>query len=381
MRASSHREIRVEYRADFGLFGLDLAGFRAFARRRAHSSHGALQNPLAHHPQVRQCEHHQQLAHVLGQAPITRLAMSELAFDHPKRVLHLGTNAGLGFLQSVHDRPHGRVLVQRLAVAGHHGHMPTDLPVTLNHLFAFVHATVAGVGKDIAFFAMEQGAGLRHIVGIGSRPHHRVHQATVSIHANVRFHPKMPLISLLGLVHLGVAFSLGVLGRTGGRNQGGIDDGAGLEQQSLPLELGVDRLQNLRAQVVRFEQVAKPQDGALVGQAGDACIEPGKFAVQRDVVQGFFHGRIGVPEELLQQVNAQHDLEGERRTPGLAAGRIWGDQGEQFRPRDHLVHLVEKFPLARALHSKLKSGHSKADLFHLPLTHGPLMGLTFADLP
>ncbi|CQR41666.1 conserved hypothetical protein [Thiomonas sp. CB3] len=346
-----------------------------------HSSHGALQNALAHHPQVRQCEHHQQLARVLGQAPITCLAMSELAFDHPKRVLHLGTNAGLGFLQSVHDRPHGRVLLQRFAVAGHHGHMPTDLRVILNHLFAFVHATVTGVGKDIAFFAMEQGAGLRDIVRVGAGAHHRVHQARVGIHANVRFHPKMPLISLLGLVHLGVAFSLGVLGRTGGRNQGGIDDGAGLEQQSLPLELGVDRLQDLRAQVVRFEQVAKPQDGALVGQARGADIKLGKFAVQRDVVQGLFHRRIGVPEELLQQVNAQHDLGGKRRPAGLACGRMWRDQGQQLRPRNHPVHFVEKFPLARALRSKLKSGRSKADLFHLSSTYEPLCRLTFAEVP
>ena len=91
---------------------------------------------------------------------------------------------------------------------------------------------------------------------------------------------------------------------------------------------GVDGGEDLRALVMRFEQVAKPQDGALVGQTRHAHVEPGELPIQRNIVQGFFHRRVGVPEELLQQVYAQHDLGCKRRTPGLAAGRMRGDQGE-----------------------------------------------------
>ena len=70
-------------------------------------AHSCLQPPrdsLAHHPQVGQRKHHQQLAGVLGQAPIANLAMPELALDDPKRVLDLGADAGLELLQLLLQR-------------------------------------------------------------------------------------------------------------------------------------------------------------------------------------------------------------------------------------------------------------------------------------
>lgn len=55
----------------------------------AHPCLKSQNNSRAHHPQVRQCKHHQQLAGFLGQAPVTRLAASALNrvtfADHPKR--------------------------------------------------------------------------------------------------------------------------------------------------------------------------------------------------------------------------------------------------------------------------------------------------------
>ena len=47
--------------------------------------------------------------------------------------------------------------------------------------------------------------------------------------------------------------------------------------------------QNLRRQLVLLQQVAKAQDGAFVGQAGEAGIQVCELAVQRDVVQRLFH--------------------------------------------------------------------------------------------
>ena len=44
----------------------------------------------------------------------------------------------------------------------------------------------------------------------------------MSIHADMSFHAEIPLIALLGLVHLGVAFLAGVLGRGGRGNDRGI---------------------------------------------------------------------------------------------------------------------------------------------------------------
>jgi len=47
----------------------------------AHSCPQSLNHSLAHHPQIGQRKHHQQLAGVLGQTPVTRLAMPELTLD------------------------------------------------------------------------------------------------------------------------------------------------------------------------------------------------------------------------------------------------------------------------------------------------------------
>ena len=47
-----------------------------------------------------------------------------------------------------------------------------------------------------------------------------MHEAAVAIRPDVRFHPEIPLVALLCLVHSGIAFLFPVL-----RGGGGIDDG------------------------------------------------------------------------------------------------------------------------------------------------------------
>ena len=209
-----------------------------------------------------------------------------------------------------------------------------------------------------------------------------MHQARISVHANVRLHAEVPLVTFLGLVYLGVAPAAAVPGRSGRRNQRGVHHGASLEHQAALDQLGVDGGQNLLAQLVLFEDVAKPQDGALIGQPGDARIQPGKLAVQRDVIQGLFHGRVRVAKQLLQQVDAQHHLGGEWWAPCLARRRMRCNQRQQLRPRDHKVHLVQKLTLARALGDQLESTVGKAHLFHaLTVSDQVFKGLTFAERP
>ena len=92
-----------------------------------------------------------------------------------------------------------------------------------------------------------------------------------------------------------------------------------------------------KRKTVLFEQVSKAQDGALVRQTGDARIQVGKLALQRDIVQGFFHGRFGMPEELLKQMNAQHYLNGKRRPAGLSCRRMRPNQRQQLRPWNYQI--------------------------------------------
>jgi len=130
-------------------------------------------------------------------------------------------------------------------------------------------------------------------------------------------HSKVPLVCLLGLVHLGVSLTCAVLGGTWRGNQGGVHHRAGLEHQAFGGQGGIDGGQQLDAQVVLLKQVTESQDGALVRQSHSAGVQPCKFAVQRNIVQGFFHCRIRQTEPLLQKVDAQHGLHGKRRTPAF----------------------------------------------------------------
>lgn len=55
-----------------------------------------VQKSLAHHPQITQRKQRHQVGSVLGQSLV--LDAAELPLDYPRRVLNLGTDAGLGLL-------------------------------------------------------------------------------------------------------------------------------------------------------------------------------------------------------------------------------------------------------------------------------------------
>ena len=267
-----------------------------------------------------------------------------------------------------------------LALARHHGNVPATVGVQFLHFVSLFNPPIARVGKDDVFLTVQQRVRLRDVMGIGCGGGDGVHQPRVGVHANVRLHAEVPLVALLGLVHLRVPLAVLVLGGAGRGDQGGVHHGAALEQQATGHQPGVDASQNLRRQLVLLQQVAKAQDGAFVGQAGEAGIQVCELAVQRDVVQRLFHGRVGVAKELLQQVNAQHGLQRKGRAPCLARWRVRRNEREQVRPWDDLIHLVQEHPLARALVSQLESALGKADLVHRCSTFEGLDQGTYADV-
>jgi len=141
---------------------------------------------------------------------------------------------------------------------------------------------------------------------IGGRTNDSVDQAGICIHTNVGLYAEVPLVTLLGLVHLGILLPRAVLGGTGCGNQGGVNYRAGLKHQAFGGQGGVNGGQQLDAEVVIFEQVAEPKDGALIGEAANAGVQVRKLAVQRNVVQRLFHGRVRQAKPLLHAVDAQH---------------------------------------------------------------------------
>ena len=100
-----------------------------------------------------------QLRRVLGQSAVAHLGVSELAFDHPKRVLYLCTDASFDLLGLLRQSAPRRVLLL-LALAGAHGHVP----VHARCIRPLGSALITGIGKDHRLLAMQQRMALGRCV-------------------------------------------------------------------------------------------------------------------------------------------------------------------------------------------------------------------------
>jgi hypothetical protein len=104
--------------------GSDWKPFKVSGRRlnarQTHSSLRSQQLP-ARHPKIGQCKQRHQLRRVLGKALVADLGESKLTFDDPKRMLHLGSYAGLELFSLFAQSTPWCVLLH-LALVRAHGH-------------------------------------------------------------------------------------------------------------------------------------------------------------------------------------------------------------------------------------------------------------------
>lgn len=73
-------------------------------------------------------------------------------------------------------------------------------------------------------------------------------------------HAKVLLVALLRLLLLGVAVTLCIPGGAGRSDQSGVDDGAGGQLEALDLQVRTHLLEDLTAQLMALQQVAKVQN-------------------------------------------------------------------------------------------------------------------------
>jgi hypothetical protein len=97
----------------------------------------------------------------------------------------------------------------------------------------------------------------------------------------------VPVLALLGLVHLGIALARGVLCRTGRLDDRRIHNRASAHHQPIVLQQQVHPLEDAFGNVVRLQQVAKIQDRRLVGHP--SLRQFGKPTHRQTVVQRLFH--------------------------------------------------------------------------------------------
>lgn len=178
-------------------------------------------------------------------------------------------------------------------------------------------------------------------------------------------HAEVPLVAFLGLIHLVTALLVLVLGGARGSNQGSVNDRATLHAQAFRTQYRIDLGKGGNRQFVLFQQMKETQDGAFVGHHLFKGVQPGKPAQQGNVVQGFFHRRIGVAKPLLHEVDTQHPSQLHRRTAVAFLGVERFDQRFKTRPRNNSFHLRQenRFPgLLAGFVQKTCLG--KTQLFH-----------------
>ena len=173
---------------------------------------------------------------------------------------------------------------------------------------------------------------------MGARP------SGVLIDADMDLHPVVPLLALLGLVHLWIPLPLFVLGGAGRRDQGGLHNLALTHRHAPSADVGFNGLKNLLAQLVLLQQVAEGQDRRLIRDPVADQIDAGKAAHGGHLDQGLFHRRVAERISLLQEVNPQHRGQRIGRPAAFLArfGVMGLDQVDQRLPGHHHLHLREK---------------------------------------
>ena len=99
----------------------------------------------------------------------------------------------------------------------------------------------------------------------------------------------VPLLALASLVHLRIPLLLLVLGGAWCGDQGGIDDRALLHGHAIDLEVRLDHLNNLLAEIMLLQQVPERQNRGLIRDSIADHVDPSETAHRRHLDQRILH--------------------------------------------------------------------------------------------
>ena len=199
---------------------------------------------------------------------------------------------------------------------------------------------------------MQQFRRFRDVRDVGRRDDHGVNELAVPVRADVRLHPKIPLVAFARLVHFRIALLFLILGGRRGGQERGIHQGASTHHQTARGKIGVDGGEQASAEIVGFEQPAEFQEGGGVGHPVGGQINAGEPPHRLAVVDGIFDGFIGQTIPLLEEIHPQHALQTDGRTATLPLRIERFNDRQQPRPRNDFLHPRQKlFPAGNFLFS------------------------------
>ena len=233
--------------------------------------------------------------------------------------------------------------VQRLTLAWRHRDIPDDLAFCFR---SFGRALVAGVTEGFLLIPMQQCLRLRDVVDVGRGADHGIYKSRLGIDADVRLHAEMPLVTFLGLMHLGISLSFPILGPRWSGNDRGVDDGAFAQHQAFLGKVCFDRREDALGQFVLFQKMLELEKRRCIRCAFPAQVDADKVADRVTVVQGVLDPFVGQSERLLHDVHAQHPPQSNwRPTAPLALRVVRRQRAQQIRPRCDDFEFAEQ-PLA-----------------------------------
>src|ERR1700730_15219892 len=192
---------------------------------------------------------------VLEQATITNDGEAPQSFHDPKGKLTASA-------------PTGTAAIERLLLPGQLAPRlgaPIDPIVDARALAmqAVVLAPIGLVAVEFPLLAMQEFIEAADVLLPSAPGHQAVYQALFA-GAYVHFHPKVPLPTLLGLLHLRIAALRFVLGGAGRVNDGGVDDRPRFQQQAFVFQQRAYLGKDLLCQLLPLQQMSKVQDRGLV---------------------------------------------------------------------------------------------------------------------
>ncbi len=145
--------------------------------------------------------------------------------------------------------------------------------------------SIRRVTVHTSLLAVKQSAQHRAVVHVCSGRYYAVNRSRPAIQADVRFHPEVPLIALLGLMHLGIAFAFRVLRRARSADDRRIDDRSGADLDAALPKMSVHCSEDLLSEFVLLEQMSKLAYGRFIGSALTTQVDANEAPHRDDVVQ------------------------------------------------------------------------------------------------
>ena len=116
--------------------------------------------------------------------------------------------------------------------------------------------------------------GLGHVMHVGRCRTYAVYHARLRIHPNVHFHPEVPLVALLRLVHLWVSSTSPILRRRRRFYYARIHYRPFLKTQATRLQMAVDLLEQTLTQIVGVQKMSEVQDPSSRPAAAQTASRP-----------------------------------------------------------------------------------------------------------